>query len=806
MSAVTVEDGRASMPIETYADLLAVRAVPEWRLSGGVATFDAIHLEALGLAETAESAEYDIAPRLFDYQAWTVRLALERQRFAAFMMTGMGKTVVGLEWARHVVAHGRVLIVAPLNVCHQWITEAEKFYGLRLQVLDATDRGVLNYFLQCERGIAITNYEKLDGTTEPLPIAGLVLDESSVLKQSMGARRTSIIAAGRGLRWKLALSATPAPNDRLEYAEHAYFLDVVRSTREFLAAFFVNRDGEWQLKHHGEKAFYRHLASWSVFMRDPRAYGFDDHTMDLPTLSIDYQQVALTPEQMARARVWERGKQASLFGATPGGVTSRTKMLQIANGFELVDGHAERFSAIKPAHVAEIANERHGDERVIVWTNYDAEAAELGRLIPDAVVLSGKTPIPERSRIIDEWSMGGGVRVLVAKTAMFSAGLNLQACRVMVFSSMTDSFERWFQAIRRCYRYGQEREVLVYVPLTQLDQAICENVLDKEHVFLADAAAQEAEFVAVLRPKDTTERRTLVTLPKAELDRATGVSWTMVQGDCVAHMPTMAEESMDLAVFSPPFANLFVYSSEAGDMGNVRSDDEYRLQWEFFCPELFRVMKAGRQVILHCQDVQRFAGQYGYRYTYDYPSDLRAAMERAGFLYRSRITIDVNPQQEAIRTKASNLLFVTLKRDALQSHPIAHECILLFTKPGDPETRVIADGVSTEEWITWAHPVWYDIREGNVLNVALSKEHDHERHVCPLQLGLIERCVRLWTNKGETVFSPFAGIGSEGYESLKWGRRFYGIELKRSYFETACRFLAQVEVKAAIPTLLDVLA
>ncbi len=279
---------------------------------------------------------------------------------------------------------------------------------------------------------------------------------------------------------------------------------------------------------------------------------------------------------------------------------------------------------------------------------------------------------------------------------------------------------------------------------------------------------------------------------------------TLVQADCVAHMPTMAEESMDLAVFSPPFANLFTYSSEAADMGNVRSDDEYRLQWEFFVAELYRVMKPGRVVAIHAMDVIRFAGQYGHRYTYDYPSDLRVAMERAGFRYHARIAIDKDPQVQAVRTKDANLLFVTLKRNALDSHPQASECLLIFRKPGDTAVPVVAEDVSNQEWITWAHHVWYDIRATDVLNAALGKEHDDERHICPLQLGLIERCVRLWSNRGETVFSPFAGIGSEGWEALEHGRQFYGVELKRSYFETAARFLAQKEAEAAnLLTLFD---
>jgi DNA modification methylase len=455
----------------------------------------------------------------------------------------------------------------------------------------------------------------------------------------------------------------------------------------------------------------------------------------------------------------------------------------------------KRYPTHKPGFIAALCNDRHGDEQVIVWVTFDEEGDQLAALIPGSVHLSGRTPRDRRLETIGEFREGRGPRVLIVKPSMFAYGLNLQSCSVQVFSTITDSFERYYQAIRRSWRYGQVSEVRVYVPLTDLDEAICQNVLSKQETFMTDAAAQEAEYVAVLRPADTTERPNLVTIPQAELDRVESDAWTLVHGDCIAHMPTMDEASMDLAIFSPPFANLFTYSREAGDMGNTKSDLEYRLQWKFFADELARIMRPGRIVAIHCADIIRFAGQHGHRHTYDYPSDVRAGMEDAGFYYCARIAIDKNPQIQATRTKDQNLLFATLKRDALDSHPQASECVLVFRKPGEPETPVKhAEGtISNVEWIAWAHHVWYDIRETDVLNAALGKEHDDERHICPLQLGLIERCVRLWSSPGETVFSPFAGIGSEGYTAIGWDRRFYGVELKRSYFDTATRFLRERE-------------
>jgi DNA modification methylase len=796
-------NGRARLTVDSYEDLLRARGLPEWAFVSEeppIVECDENMLHTIGLEATSDDMRWaKLAPHLFDYQRWVLERALERERFAAFLTTGLGKTAIQLEWARLVQRQhgGRTLIVAPLNIVGQTIEEAERFYTPRqLHLVDLRDSATFRDWCENGTGIGITNYEKIDYATAPIGVQAVALDESSILKDCNGARRHALVHAFRGVRWKLACSATPAPNDRIEYAEHAYWLETVRSTREFLAAYFVQRDGNWQLKAHGVDAFYRHIASWSVFMVHPEAFRFADASDALPPLDVSYPHIEVTAEQMEQARAHEAGEQASLFGATPGGITSRTKMLQIANGFTYGD-ETERFHSNKPLWIAECANVTHADEQVIVWVKFDEEGDALAALIPDALHLSGKTKVPERDRIIEEFRHGRGARVLILKPSMFGFGLNLQACRVQIFSSLDDSFERYFQCVRRSWRFGQTQGVKVYVPSTPFDQAMTQNVLNKQETYEADARRQEAIFVDVLRPWDQTERSRYMPESHAELDRAAGDSWTMILGDSILHMEQMSEASMDLAVFSPPFANLFTYSSKAADMGNVKSDAEYRLQWKWFAERLLPVLKPGRVCAVHCMDIIRFAGQSGYRHTYDYPSDLRAGMEQAGFIYRARISIDKNPQIQATRTKDQNLLFVTLTRDALKSHPQAGEYVLIFTAPGENEVPVIANDVTNQEWITWAHHIWYSIRETDVLNAALAKEDEDERHICPLQLSLIERLVRLYTNKGETVFSPFAGIGSEGWESLAWDRKFYGVELKRAYFETACTFLAQREQQLA---------
>lgn len=292
----------------------------------------------------------------------------------------------------------------------------------------------------------------------------------------------------------------------------------------------------------------------------------------------------------------------------------------------------------------------------------------------------------------------------------------------------------------------------------------------------------------------------------------------MVYGDSLAHMDSMEPASVDLSVFSPPFAALYSYSQELEDMGNVRGDAEFRYQWRIFAERLLPVMKPGRVVAIHCKEIIRFANTSGYRHAYDFPSDLRQGLVDAGFAYHRRITIEKNPQLEATRNKETSLLHVTALRDAANSMPQTGEYLMVFTAPGDNGTPVThdRDAHSFERHTEWMNSIWREpglfaegeeeqfrqwlwpdgdrttwdgIRETDVLNAAMAKERPEERHVCPLQLGLIDRVVMLWSNPGELVFSPFGGIGSEGWSALGCGREFYGVELKESYWRTACRNL-----------------
>jgi DNA modification methylase len=283
-------------------------------------------------------------------------------------------------------------------------------------------------------------------------------------------------------------------------------------------------------------------------------------------------------------------------------------------------------------------------------------------------------------------------------------------------------------------------------------------------------------------------------------DDATGEGWRIMLGDSCERLTELPDASVDLTVYSPPFASLFTYSPSDRDLGNSASRDEFIEHYGFIIDNVLRVTKPGRLCVVHCQQLATQKGRDGAIGLSDFRGDLIRAHVERGWIFHGEVTIDKDPQAQAIRTKATSLMFVTLNKDSSMSRPAMADYLLMFRKPGDNEVAIKPD-CDNETWIEWARPVWYDIRETDTLNTAVAKENNDERHICPLQLPLIERCVRLWSNRGETVLSPFTGIGSEGYIAVKWRRQFIGCELKPSYWTTAVRNLQLAEMQAASPSL-----
>lgn len=277
-------------------------------------------------------------------------------------------------------------------------------------------------------------------------------------------------------------------------------------------------------------------------------------------------------------------------------------------------------------------------------------------------------------------------------------------------------------------------------------------------------------------------------------------------GDCVEFMATMPAASVDCSIFSPPFPSLYAYTSMAEDIGNSEClTSDARLHLSFFYRQLARVVRPGRVVVVHVAQIPRMKRSGGVG-LFDFRGlNIRLA-ERSGLVFEYDWCVRKNPQAQAIRTRSRELQFAGLESDRAKSRGAIPDYLLKFRAPGENAVPVDSEGdVSRNDWIAWAEPSWDDIRETDTLNVAEGRSEDDVRHICPLQLGVIDRLVRLYTNPGEIVFSPFAGIGSEGYQAIKRGRRFLGCEIKPEYHAAALANLARAEssARSAQRTLFD---
>lgn len=281
-----------------------------------------------------------------------------------------------------------------------------------------------------------------------------------------------------------------------------------------------------------------------------------------------------------------------------------------------------------------------------------------------------------------------------------------------------------------------------------------------------------------------------------------GETWRMMLGDSCERLGELDESSIDLSIYSPPFANLYTYSDSPRDLGNSSGVEEFFDHYRFIIDQVLRITKPGRLSAVHCQQLTTTKAAHGVVGLRDFRGEIIQAHMDAGWIFHGEVTIDKCPQAQAIRTKSQALMFTTLNKDSSKTRPALADYLMLFRKPGENVTPIKND-VDNETWIEWARPIWVGIRETRTLNSRSSKDDADERHICPLQLDLIERAVRLWSNRGETVLSPFAGIGSEGVESIKHGRKFVGCELKPSYWSTAIENLKQAESELLAPTLMD---
>ena len=695
-----------------------------------------------------EVAETDLNAALFPFQRFIVKRALHAGKYAIFADCGLGKTLMQLVWAECVSKHtgGRVLILAPLAVRGQTLAEGERF-GIDMALID------------------VQNYEQIDNI-DCEQYAGIVLDESSILKNYEGATKSTIIERFRNTSYKLACTATPSPNDPMELGNHSEFLDVM-GRNEMLAMYFVHDGGEtakWRLKGHAVKTFYEFVSTWAVMVSNPSDIGFSSDGYSLPPLNMIERQI-----------VTDKRDNGFLFNDTAISATNFNQELRLTK--------VERMN-----EVAEIVNA--SSENFIIWIKQNEEGDLIRSLIPDAIEVKGSDS-PEYKESMLLGFARGEFRVLVTKAKIAQFGLNYQNCRNQVFASLDFSFEGLYQAIRRSYRFGQKNEVNIYILTTDTMTNVIESINKKQKQF--EHMGKEMQ-----RAMNANIAGEIGTMSDFDIESESNEWYDIRRGDCVQVIKDVPDESVGLSIFSPPFADLYTYSNHVEDMGNSSDYNEFLIQFGFLVRELHRVLKQGRNVAVHCMDLPIQKGKEGFIGLRDFSGMIRDAFENEGFIYHSRVTIWKDPVVEMQRTKALGLLHKQVKKDSTMSRVGIPDYVMIFRKDGDRTDPVTNTDIPVDLWQKYASPVWMDIDYGNTLQGYRDGRDDKdEKHICPLQLDTIERLIHLYSNKGDTVLTPFMGIGSEVFQAVKMGRKGIGIELKESYFEIAKRNCASaVEEKS----------
>lgn len=734
--------------------------------------------------------ESELNPLLFDFQKYCVKRMLKQGRGAIFAECGLGKTIMQCEWAKQVCKKtGKpVIILAPLSVSKQTIREGAKFgYNIK-QANSKSNR------------IVITNYEQVE-KLNPNDYAGIVLDESSILKNFTGHYKNLLIDLFKDTPYKLCCTATPSPNDLNELGNHSEFLNVLDS-QDMRSKWFVRDEGmnNYRLKSHAKADFYGWVSSWAINFKNPADIGFKESgkLFNLPELNI------------TEHRIETEAKAGDLF---PSGIVNATNFNSV-----LRDTQSERLML-----AAKIANESKG--QVIVWVKQNVEGEVLRRLIPDSVEVKGNDSDLFKEQSLSDFA-DGKIRVLISKAKICGYGMNFQNCGTQIFASPDFSFENFYQQVRRSYRFGRKDTVQIHLIVADSMENVKSVVERKQKAF--------DEMQAQMNANVNNKKYGL--LDEYEYREYRDENAWLMKGDTCKEIKRIPDNSVDFIIFSPPFSSLFTYSNYIHDMGNNESHEDFFKQYSFLLKDLYRILKPGRLMVCHTKDLGVYKNSSGYTGQYDFTRHHTDAVEQTDFKLHSKITIWTDPVLEMQRTKTQRLLYKQVTSDSSKSGVGMAEYLTIFKKwEGDendwtPVNSLSRKTFSLNEWQDWASPVfeqdlskydkktlietirymkaelfriqnqcngglpsdwysdvWFDIKRTDVLNGKEGTDMGDEKHIAPLQLEVIHRAVMMWSNPGETVFTPFLGIGSEIYQAILDGRKGIGCELKDSYFDVAIR-------------------
>lgn len=755
--------------------------------------------------------ESDLNDKAFKFQKYLIKRGLKLGRYGNYSLTGLGKTIMLMEWSKQVMNHTNkpVLILSGLGVSYQIIEEGKKF-GYNIERFNFTD-----YF---EKRIYITNYELVKNFTpdQISMFSGVALDEASILKNYTGKIRQLLTKSFENTPYRSCFSATPAANEIGEIGQQSEFLGILDS-QDMRARWFVRDDGmnNYRLKQHAKSDFYGWMKSWSDMINSPSDLGFLDEgeKYKLPPINII--------ERLVDVKKQDNGKLYS-----DAAVSAIEKSAELRR--TLVDRCEETIEIIK----------ENKDKTILVWIELNDESNYIRKRLKELDFISFREvrgsdkPESKEKDLID--FAHNKYQVLITKKKIAGFGMNYQNCDIQIHVSPGFSFEMYYQALKRSHRFGRKEPVTVYminIPTMENAKLTIER---KQRMF----EEMRNEMVSAINNKYGL----VMDYEKQEVKTE---NYHIIKGDTTVEIDNFKDNSFDFSIFSPPFSMLFTYSNSYRDMGNCESHEQFFKQNQFLLDKLFRKMKPGSIVAVHSKDLAVYKGSSGYTGLYDFTGDYHRAMEKAGFKYHSKITIWTDPVLEMQRTKTQRLLYKQLRKDSKFTGVGLPEYLTIFKKweglEDYKESRNYKevnnknfDNFPLDTWQNWASPVWgekipksdlielikyyadqnaisyeklcyeqnikpewlsgswFDIKRTDVLNNKEGTDMGDEKHIAPLQLTVIDRAIQMWTNKGDVVFTPFLGIGSEVHEAVKLDRFGCGIELKDSYFETASKNIRNV--------------
>jgi len=716
--------------------------------------------------------------------AWAIWLG----RAATFADTGLGKTIMQLEIMRIICEKtgGMALVFAPLTVVDQTANkEALKFGYSPGQVNVCESQNDVN------PGINITNYEKLH-KFDMNQFDAVGLDEGSIIKSFKGHYRNELIEKCRNIKYRFVFTATPDPNDRTELANYAEFLGVGKR-KEILADYFINDQKDtqgWRLKSHSESNFWKWIATWAAFVRLPSDIGFNDDGYVLPDSTVKNHIVKSKDDPTL-------------------GYLFKTKALTMS------ERRAARKNTITE-RVAEIKTTIEScspDMQHLIFCGLNDEGIALNKAIDDSVEVAGRHSDEIKKERINGFATGK-YRILITKTDIAGLGLNFQEkCHSVMFCGLSDSWEAYKQGYSRVLRFGQKRKVTIHTFTADIEGNVLQNIerkgrsaSDKQGVIIQHTKGYVADNIKIKKePKK---------IKPDKIEHYKSSTFDAYRGNCFRVMHNMPDESIAYICTSTPFAELFAYSDKLEDLGNVKNYNEFFDHFDFVVEQMCRVIKPGRLISLHCIDIPAMLERDGYIGLKDFPGDLVRAFEKYGMIYHSRTTIHKDPLIEAARTHAKGLAHQQIVKDSSWARSGLPDYIITMRKPGENKEPIShAEGLTEFEyfginppkiknWLkyqhhTWQHyasPVWGDIKTTDTLNRAAARDEKDTKHICPLSLQTAGRLILLYSNPGDKVLDPFAGLFTVPYVAVSMGRHGVGIELKESYYQAGLSNMSHVKM------------